>query len=157
MKYVFMTHIRRTFFSLVSAWLLFMHTDCSWLAGNLKEQKGMVLPFQPLSMCFRNINYYVDVPEVCQRWIICMTEVTQKRKDMYLFIHNPVLLAGIKKARHSRRPTTAACWCHWSIQARNTDSTCWSQWSWQNYPHGCFSWPEDWRSHRGKHYYIWVS
>ncbi|KAG8053220.1 hypothetical protein GUJ93_ZPchr0001g29933 [Zizania palustris] len=29
---------------------------------NLKEQKGMVLPFQPLSMCFRNINYYVDVP-----------------------------------------------------------------------------------------------
>uniref|UniRef100_A0A453E9V3 ABC transporter domain-containing protein n=1 Tax=Aegilops tauschii subsp. strangulata TaxID=200361 RepID=A0A453E9V3_AEGTS len=30
----------------------------------LKEQKGMVLPFQPLSMCFKNINYYVDVPEV---------------------------------------------------------------------------------------------
>uniref|UniRef100_N1QXR1 ABC transporter G family member 32 n=1 Tax=Aegilops tauschii TaxID=37682 RepID=N1QXR1_AEGTA len=29
----------------------------------LKEQKGMVLPFQPLSMCFKNINYYVDVPE----------------------------------------------------------------------------------------------
>ncbi|KAG8045866.1 hypothetical protein GUJ93_ZPchr0008g13536 [Zizania palustris] len=29
---------------------------------NLKEQKGMVLPFQPLSMCFRNINYYVDIP-----------------------------------------------------------------------------------------------
>uniref|UniRef100_A0A0E0BY04 ABC transporter domain-containing protein n=1 Tax=Oryza meridionalis TaxID=40149 RepID=A0A0E0BY04_9ORYZ len=29
---------------------------------NLKDQKGMVLPFQPLSMCFKNINYYVDVP-----------------------------------------------------------------------------------------------
>ncbi|XP_039124389.1 ABC transporter G family member 31 [Dioscorea cayenensis subsp. rotundata] len=27
-----------------------------------KEKKGMVLPFQPLSMCFNNINYYVDVP-----------------------------------------------------------------------------------------------
>ncbi|GJN05636.1 hypothetical protein PR202_ga23283 [Eleusine coracana subsp. coracana] len=34
---------------------------------NLKEQKGMVLPFQPLSMCFRNINYYVDVPEELKR------------------------------------------------------------------------------------------
>ncbi|TVU21529.1 hypothetical protein EJB05_31170 [Eragrostis curvula] len=31
---------------------------------NLKEQKGMVLPFQPLNMCFKNINYYVDVPEL---------------------------------------------------------------------------------------------
>ncbi|XP_020097477.1 ABC transporter G family member 31 [Ananas comosus] len=29
---------------------------------NLKEKKGMVLPFQPLSMCFQDINYYVDVP-----------------------------------------------------------------------------------------------
>ncbi|WOL09018.1 ABC transporter G family member 31 isoform X1 [Canna indica] len=30
---------------------------------NLKEiQKGMVLPFQPLSMSFSDINYYVDVP-----------------------------------------------------------------------------------------------
>ncbi|URE18250.1 Plant PDR ABC transporter associated [Musa troglodytarum] len=30
---------------------------------NGKElQKGMVLPFQPLSMSFSNINYYVDVP-----------------------------------------------------------------------------------------------
>ncbi|KAJ4765893.1 ABC transporter [Rhynchospora pubera] len=34
----------------------------SYEATNTKEQKGMVLPFQPLSMCFSNINYYVDVP-----------------------------------------------------------------------------------------------
>ncbi|KAF8765291.1 hypothetical protein HU200_008726 [Digitaria exilis] len=39
----------------------YLHSNS--LSGNLKEQKGMVLPFQPLSMCFRNINYYVDVPE----------------------------------------------------------------------------------------------
>lgn len=84
-----------------------MNIDCVPLAGNLKEQKGMVLPFQPLSMCFRNINYYVDVPVVRQSWIIC-NEVSQK-KSMYLFIHNPVLLAGIKKARCSRRPPAAAC------------------------------------------------
>ncbi|KAA8525350.1 hypothetical protein F0562_007232 [Nyssa sinensis] len=32
------------------------------------KQKGMVLPFQPLSMSFSNINYYVDVPgELKQR------------------------------------------------------------------------------------------
>ncbi|XP_010249907.1 PREDICTED: ABC transporter G family member 32 [Nelumbo nucifera] len=29
---------------------------------NGKEKRGMVLPFQPLSMSFSNINYYVDVP-----------------------------------------------------------------------------------------------
>ncbi|PKA64532.1 Pleiotropic drug resistance protein 6 [Apostasia shenzhenica] len=29
---------------------------------NGQEKKGMVLPFQPLTMCFSNINYYVDVP-----------------------------------------------------------------------------------------------
>ncbi|XP_058111919.1 ABC transporter G family member 31-like isoform X2 [Magnolia sinica] len=32
----------------------------SGLNGN--GQRGMVLPFQPLSMCFSNISYYVDVP-----------------------------------------------------------------------------------------------
>ncbi|XP_074577986.1 ABC transporter G family member 31 [Curcuma longa] len=40
----------------------------SYLSPNMltengkQTQKGMVLPFQPLSMCFSNINYYVDVP-----------------------------------------------------------------------------------------------
>jgi ABC-type multidrug transport system ATPase subunit len=34
----------------------------SYEATNTKEQRGMVLPFQPLCMCFSNINYYVDVP-----------------------------------------------------------------------------------------------
>ncbi|PSS36226.1 ABC transporter G family member 32 like [Actinidia chinensis var. chinensis] len=32
------------------------------LKGKSFEQRGMVLPFQPLSMSFSNINYYVDVP-----------------------------------------------------------------------------------------------
>ncbi|KAG6387951.1 hypothetical protein SASPL_153147 [Salvia splendens] len=27
-----------------------------------EKQRGIVLPFKPLSMCFSNINYYVDVP-----------------------------------------------------------------------------------------------
>lgn len=30
-----------------------------------KEQKGMVLPFEPLTMCFSNINYFVDIPVYC--------------------------------------------------------------------------------------------
>ncbi|XP_044471916.1 ABC transporter G family member 32-like isoform X2 [Mangifera indica] len=32
------------------------------LNGKYLKQRGMVLPFQPLSMCFSNINYFVDVP-----------------------------------------------------------------------------------------------
>lgn len=32
------------------------------LSGKHFKKKGMVLPFQPLSMTFSNINYYVDVP-----------------------------------------------------------------------------------------------
>jgi hypothetical protein len=84
------------------------HIDGTPLPGpNLKEQKGMVLPFQPLSMCFRNINYYVDVPEVCQSWIIYRSFL--RKSKMYLFIHNPVLLAGIEKARYCGRPTAVAC------------------------------------------------
>lgn len=29
------------------------------------KKKGMILPFQPLTMTFHNINYYVDMPQVC--------------------------------------------------------------------------------------------
>ncbi|KAK9141567.1 hypothetical protein Syun_010967 [Stephania yunnanensis] len=37
----------------------------------IKAQRGMVLPFQPLSMAFSNINYYVDVPvELKQQGIL---------------------------------------------------------------------------------------
>ncbi|KAF8393306.1 hypothetical protein HHK36_021547 [Tetracentron sinense] len=38
---------------------------------NIKEQRGMVLPFQPLSMSFSDINYYVDLPvEMKQQGIL---------------------------------------------------------------------------------------
>ncbi|KAK1306546.1 Pleiotropic drug resistance protein 6 [Acorus calamus] len=48
----------------------------SFLSNSLREtndkgQRGMVLPFQPLSMCFSNINYYVDIPmELKQQGIV---------------------------------------------------------------------------------------
>ena len=29
------------------------------------KKKGMILPFQPLTMTFRNVNYFVDMPKVC--------------------------------------------------------------------------------------------
>ncbi|WCJ29721.1 ABC transporter G family member 32 [Euphorbia peplus] len=41
------------------------------LNGKYFKQKGMVLPFQPLSMSFSNINYYVDVPlELKQQGVV---------------------------------------------------------------------------------------
>ncbi|PON49109.1 ABC transporter-like [Trema orientale] len=41
------------------------------LNGKYFKQRGMVLPFQPLSMAFSNINYYVDVPlELKQQGVI---------------------------------------------------------------------------------------
>ncbi|KAL2338309.1 hypothetical protein Fmac_012755 [Flemingia macrophylla] len=40
-------------------------------SGKHFKQRGMVLPFQPLSMAFSNINYYVDVPlELKQQGIL---------------------------------------------------------------------------------------
>jgi hypothetical protein len=30
-----------------------------------RKKKGMILPFQPLTMTFHNVNYFVDMPKVC--------------------------------------------------------------------------------------------
>ncbi|OVA12179.1 ABC transporter-like [Macleaya cordata] len=49
----------------------FLQHSGSLTGSNGKEQRGMVLPFQPLSMSFSNINYYVDVPmELKQQGIL---------------------------------------------------------------------------------------
>uniref|UniRef100_A0A6N2N7D7 ABC transporter domain-containing protein n=1 Tax=Salix viminalis TaxID=40686 RepID=A0A6N2N7D7_SALVM len=41
------------------------------LNGKYFKQRGMVLPFQPLSMSFSNINYFVDIPvELKQQGIV---------------------------------------------------------------------------------------
>ena len=43
-------------------------TDCSTpkSANNTtKTNKGMVLPFQPLSLAFSHVNYYINMPPVC--------------------------------------------------------------------------------------------
>jgi len=36
--------------------------SCNSAVGNTR--RGMVLPFQPLSLAFNHINYYVDMPAV---------------------------------------------------------------------------------------------
>lgn len=35
------------------------------LTGDNIPRKGMILPFQPLTMTFHNVNYFVDMPKVC--------------------------------------------------------------------------------------------
>uniref|UniRef100_A0A6J1C459 ABC transporter G family member 31-like n=1 Tax=Momordica charantia TaxID=3673 RepID=A0A6J1C459_MOMCH len=34
--------------------------------GASKKEKGMILPFQPLTLTFHNVNYFVDIPKVSQ-------------------------------------------------------------------------------------------
>jgi hypothetical protein len=40
------------------------HSSIPKAAKNAKFKKGMVLPFQPLSLVFENVNYYIDMPNV---------------------------------------------------------------------------------------------
>lgn len=46
--------------SKLTAFYIFTFT----IGTEVETQRGMVLPFQPLTMSFRNISYYVDVPGV---------------------------------------------------------------------------------------------
>lgn len=49
--------------NIINAYLLFR------FPGKYFKNRGMVLPFQPLSLSFSNINYYVDVPLVCNKQV----------------------------------------------------------------------------------------
>uniref|UniRef100_A0A3Q7GZ29 ABC transporter domain-containing protein n=1 Tax=Solanum lycopersicum TaxID=4081 RepID=A0A3Q7GZ29_SOLLC len=40
----------------------FLNHSHSFTGREIKKRRGMVLPFEPLSMCFKEISYYVDVP-----------------------------------------------------------------------------------------------
>ncbi|CAN4099865.1 unnamed protein product [Withania somnifera] len=40
----------------------FLKHSHSFTGRTINKRRGMVLPFQPLSMCFRDISYYVDIP-----------------------------------------------------------------------------------------------
>ena len=38
-------------------------------------RRGMVLPFSPLSMCFDDVNYYVDMPAVSLQFLLAFLHV----------------------------------------------------------------------------------
>ena len=40
----------------------------------VREKRGMILPFQPLSLTFHNMNYYVDMPKVSWKIAVCDIE-----------------------------------------------------------------------------------
>jgi hypothetical protein len=42
-------------------------SDMSYVNASVRADpgRGMILPFEPLSMSFSEINYYVDMPAVC--------------------------------------------------------------------------------------------
>ncbi|KAD5803016.1 hypothetical protein E3N88_14376 [Mikania micrantha] len=45
----------------------YLQLSPSYAGTKAENQRGMVLPFQPLTMSFRNISYYVDVPRELKR------------------------------------------------------------------------------------------
>lgn len=55
--------------------LIFVDVDAAAARRNSSEsfnssvcpaRRGMVLPFQPLSLAFNHVNYYVDMPAVSE-------------------------------------------------------------------------------------------
>lgn len=59
-----------------------------------RTNRGMVLPFQPLSLAFKNVNYYVDMPAVSTftlgRTVIC---------SLYISYSNSICLRQKKKSQ----------------------------------------------------------
>lgn len=50
------------------------------------KKGGMVLPFQPLSLAFCHINYYVDMPAVCTVFLNIKASMHPKQKHKYCLI-----------------------------------------------------------------------
>lgn len=44
-------------------------------AENAVMRKGMVLPFQPLSLAFDHVNYFVDMPAVSPFYTVSLINV----------------------------------------------------------------------------------
>lgn len=61
--------------------------------SNSTEKKGMVLPFQPLSLAFNHVNYYVDMPAVSYSFLRLYYEF-HKIASLFKFLCSSYL--GIK-------------------------------------------------------------
>lgn len=66
-------------------------------SGKSFKKKGMVLPFQRLSMSFSNINYYVDVP------LVSTASYLQLVRKYLKEILSPEIISGTEAARSTRR------------------------------------------------------
>lgn len=53
----------------------------------MKEGKGMILPFTPLTLTFHHLNYYVDAPSVSLSTvlILCDNLTSCRYSDVYGF------------------------------------------------------------------------
>jgi hypothetical protein len=75
--------------------------------------KGMILPFLPLTMTFHNVNYFVDMPKVIQLKTFIYLSI-------YMFIVAVPLLRqyfyiGNKSKGCTWEKTTVAVWSKWGI------------------------------------------
>lgn len=98
---------------------------------------GVVLPFEPITISFENVQYYVDTPKVFAR----STELTFwsfRELDMiYVDQISSIHLPGIEKERFSREKNTASSRYYRCIQAWSSYSFDGSQWSRKNNVNGC--------------------
>ena len=85
-------------------------------ADNGETQRGMVLPFEPLTMSFDNMHYFVDVPAVSgSRLTWCCNGMLCKggaicRTDVFLHIVQAQLQPGGFLLSQS---SIAPCQCKW--------------------------------------------
>jgi hypothetical protein len=63
-------------------------------AKGVQPKRGMILPFQPLTIAFHHINYFIDMPAVSHSLSLFLFNKTQKKKlllpieiESYLFKH----------------------------------------------------------------------
>jgi hypothetical protein len=47
-------------------------------AKGVQPKSGMILPFQPLTIAFHHINYFIDMPAVCHSLSLFLFNKTQK-------------------------------------------------------------------------------
>lgn len=79
-----------------------------------RTNRGMVLPFQPLSLAFNNVNYYVDMPAVSTftlgRTVICSLYISysnsiclRQKKNLnslnFVYLHQEMKSQGVDERR----------------------------------------------------------
>jgi hypothetical protein len=71
-------------------------TERAAAAAAAEEESRVTLPFQPLSLCFNHINYYVDMPAVSLHMRSCFLMVGIYRGETTAHINHMVLVFSRK-------------------------------------------------------------